>query len=70
MYYSSPSFLVIRNYDLIFARILHGRTLRPYLWSQLAVTAKTDHFQGQTIPGAGKPPILPIFVCYCPYIFW
>ncbi|KAG5582343.1 hypothetical protein H5410_052970 [Solanum commersonii] len=24
------------------------------------------HFQGQMIPGVGKPPILPIFVCNTP----
>jgi len=63
-------FLVIQNYDVIFAKILPGRPLRPYLRSQLALTAKTAPFQGQTIPGAGKPPILPIFVCYSPCIFW
>ncbi|KAG5578657.1 hypothetical protein H5410_058791 [Solanum commersonii] len=28
------------------------RPLRPYLWSQLALTAKRTHFQGQTNPGA------------------
>jgi len=64
MCYSSPSFLVIWNFDLIFAKILSGRPLRPYLWSQLALMAKTTHFQGQTISRAGKPPILPIFMCY------
>ncbi|KAG5603467.1 hypothetical protein H5410_024959 [Solanum commersonii] len=48
--YSSPSFLVIRNSDHIFAKILPGCSLRPYLWSQLAITAKTSQFQGQTIP--------------------
>jgi len=63
-------FLVIRNYDLIFANILPGCPLRPYLWSQLGLTAKTTHFQSQTIGGAGKPPILPIFVCYTPWFFW
>ncbi|KAG5582352.1 hypothetical protein H5410_052979 [Solanum commersonii] len=31
---------------------------------QLAVTAKTTHFQGQKILGDGKPPILPNFMCY------
>ncbi|KAH0765401.1 hypothetical protein KY290_000690 [Solanum tuberosum] len=37
-----------KNYDLIFAKILHGRPLRPYLWAQFALTANTIHFQGQT----------------------
>ncbi|KAG5613726.1 hypothetical protein H5410_013550, partial [Solanum commersonii] len=49
------------NSDFIFAEILRGRLLRPYLWIQLAFTAKTAHFQGQTNPRASKPPILPIF---------
>ncbi|KAG5582350.1 hypothetical protein H5410_052977 [Solanum commersonii] len=34
------------------------------LWSQLALTAKTTHFQGQTSLEEGKPLILPVFVCY------
>ena len=59
------NFLVIRNSGLISAKILPGRHLRPYILSQLALTAKTTHFQGQTIPRAGKPPLLPIFMCYC-----
>ncbi|KAG5578673.1 hypothetical protein H5410_049300, partial [Solanum commersonii] len=46
----SMDFLVIWNSDLIYAKILPGRQLRPYLWSQLALTAKTSHFQGQMIP--------------------
>ncbi|KAG5608036.1 hypothetical protein H5410_019317 [Solanum commersonii] len=33
---------------------------------QLVTTAKTAHFQGQTIPETSKPPILPIFMCYSP----
>ncbi|KAG5607805.1 hypothetical protein H5410_029297 [Solanum commersonii] len=28
------------------------------------------NFQGQTSLGAGKPPILPIFVCYIAKTFW
>ncbi|KAG5569107.1 hypothetical protein H5410_058873 [Solanum commersonii] len=40
----------IQNSDLIFSKILPGRPLRPYLWNQLALTAKTAHFQGQMIP--------------------
>ena len=55
-------FLVIQNSDLIFAKILPGRPLSSYLWSQLALTAKTAHFQGQTIPEAGKPPFY-LFSC-------
>jgi len=63
-------FLVIHNADLIFVDILHVRPLRPLLWSQLALTAKTTHFEGQTSPRAGKPLILPIFMCYnSPYFF-
>ncbi|KAG5613700.1 hypothetical protein H5410_013524 [Solanum commersonii] len=58
---SSLEFLVIQNFNLIFAKILPVRPLKPYLWSQLALTAKMAHFQSQRIPGAGKPPILPIF---------
>ncbi|KAG5578682.1 hypothetical protein H5410_049309 [Solanum commersonii] len=27
------------------------------------------HLQGQTSPRVGKPPILPIFMCYCPRHF-
>jgi len=68
--YSSPSFLVIWNSDFIFAKILPGRPLRPFLWSQLAFTAKTPHFQGQMNPEASKPTILPILMCYSPCIFW
>jgi len=63
------TFLVIWISDLIFVKILRGRPLRPSLWSQLALTTKTSNFQGQTSPGAGKPPILPIFMSYSsPYI--
>ncbi|KAG5569111.1 hypothetical protein H5410_058877 [Solanum commersonii] len=60
----SMDFLVIWNFDLSFTQIFHGCPLRPLLWSQLALMANTTHFQGQTIPGPGKPPILLIFVCY------
>jgi len=66
----SPSFLVIKNSNLIFAKILPERPLRPYLWSQLSLTAKMAHFQGQMSPRAGKPPILLIFVFYSLQIFW
>ncbi|KAG5628344.1 hypothetical protein H5410_000061 [Solanum commersonii] len=59
-----PIFKVIRKSDLIFAKILPGRPLRPYLWSKFALTAKIPHFQGQTIPGECKPTLLPIFICY------
>ncbi|KAG5568911.1 hypothetical protein H5410_064074 [Solanum commersonii] len=47
--------LTYGNFDLNFAKILPGRPLVPYLWNKLAFTAKTDHFQGQTIPEASKP---------------
>ncbi|KAG5568922.1 hypothetical protein H5410_064085, partial [Solanum commersonii] len=48
------------------------RPLRPYLWSQLAITAKTTHFLDQTIPRAvheffGEPKIRPHF---CHNITW
>ncbi|KAG5569109.1 hypothetical protein H5410_058875 [Solanum commersonii] len=68
MCYSSPSFLVIQNSDLIFAKIIPGRPIRPYLCRKLTLTAKTAHFQGQTIPRAGKPPLNfdPIFAKIIP----
>jgi len=53
-----------------FAKFFLGRPLKPYLWNQLALTAKTSHFKSQMCPRAGKPPILPIFVCYSPWTFW
>ncbi|KAG5576383.1 hypothetical protein H5410_056517 [Solanum commersonii] len=31
---------------------------------------KSAHFHGQMIREVGKPPVLPIFVCYSPWIFW
>ncbi|KAG5582349.1 hypothetical protein H5410_052976 [Solanum commersonii] len=34
------------------------------LWSKLTLTDKMAHFHGQTIPDVGKPPILPIYLCY------
>jgi len=54
----------MQNSDLIFAKILPGRSLRPYLWSPFALMARMAHFQGQTSPRGGKPSILTIFVCY------
>ncbi|KAG5608030.1 hypothetical protein H5410_019311 [Solanum commersonii] len=39
-----------------------GQTI-PGVGSQLA---KTAHFQGQTSRRIGRPPILLIFMCYCP----
>ncbi|KAG5598312.1 hypothetical protein H5410_029682 [Solanum commersonii] len=62
-------FMVTQNSDVIFAKNLHGPLLRPYLWSQLFAIAKSAHLQGQTIPEAGKPPVLLIFVCYSPREF-
>ncbi|KAG5574358.1 hypothetical protein H5410_054492 [Solanum commersonii] len=38
-----------------YAKNFHGRPLRPFLWSQLAITTKTAHFEGQTNPGAVNP---------------
>lgn len=31
--------------------------------------SQNDHFQGQTSPEKSKPHILPIFLCYIPWIF-
>ncbi|KAG5600593.1 hypothetical protein H5410_031963 [Solanum commersonii] len=39
-----------------FSQIFYGCPLRHLLWSQLALTSKTSHFQGQTSPGVGKTP--------------
>lgn len=44
-------------------------TLRHYLWILLITPAKIIHFQCQTSRRAGKPPILPIIVCYSPPSF-
>ncbi|KAG5582356.1 hypothetical protein H5410_052983 [Solanum commersonii] len=52
---SSPSFLEIQNYDVIFAEIFHRRSLQPWLCSQLASNSQNNPVQGQMIPGAGKP---------------
>ncbi|KAG5607802.1 hypothetical protein H5410_029294 [Solanum commersonii] len=41
-----------QNFELIFAKIICGRMLRPYLWSQLTLTTKTSYFHSQTNPGA------------------
>ncbi|KAG5569108.1 hypothetical protein H5410_058874 [Solanum commersonii] len=49
---SRPKWPIFKSFDLIFAKILPGRLLRPYLWSQLALMAKTAHFQGQMNPRA------------------
>ncbi|KAG5568900.1 hypothetical protein H5410_064063 [Solanum commersonii] len=65
----SLDFLVIQNSDLIFAKILPGHPLTAYLWSKLALTTKTAHFLGQTIPRIGKSPTLPIFMCYSQWNF-
>ncbi|KAG5576457.1 hypothetical protein H5410_056591 [Solanum commersonii] len=43
---------------------------RPSLWSQLVPMGKPAHFQGQTNPVSDNHLILPIFVCYSPWIFW
>ncbi|KAH0668388.1 hypothetical protein KY289_022881 [Solanum tuberosum] len=45
-----------QNSDLIFAKILPGRPVRPYIYGQLALTAKMAHFEGQTIPRAEFRP--------------
>ncbi|KAG5569105.1 hypothetical protein H5410_058871 [Solanum commersonii] len=64
-WHSRPKRPIFKHSNLIFAKILPGYPLIPYLWSQLALTAKTAHFQGQTIPGAGKPPFCQ---CSCPIV--
>ncbi|KAG5612767.1 hypothetical protein H5410_024048 [Solanum commersonii] len=48
----SRDFLVIWNFELIFAKNFRGHPFRPLLWIQLALTAKTSHFQGQRSIGA------------------
>ncbi|KAG5578686.1 hypothetical protein H5410_049313 [Solanum commersonii] len=64
---SSPRhFMVTQNSDVIFAKILHGLLLRCLIWSQLVAMVKTNYLQGPMSPREGKPPILPIFVCYSP----
>ncbi|KAG5568902.1 hypothetical protein H5410_064065 [Solanum commersonii] len=65
-------FLVIKNSDLIFAKILPERPLRPYLRSNLALKAKTTHFQGKMIAGIvhgifGYPNFRPHF---CQNLTW
>ncbi|KAG5569182.1 hypothetical protein H5410_058948 [Solanum commersonii] len=66
----SIDILVIRISVVIFAKNFHRRPSRPSLWSWFVTTVKPTYFQGQTSPGACKPPILPIFVCHCPWMFW
>ncbi|KAG5568909.1 hypothetical protein H5410_064072 [Solanum commersonii] len=48
-------FLVIQNFDLIFAKILPGHPLRPYLWSGWPSRPKRPIFKSND-PEAGKPP--------------
>ncbi|KAG5568917.1 hypothetical protein H5410_064080 [Solanum commersonii] len=43
-------FLQIQNSNLSFAKILPGRLLGPYLWNQLALTAKTAHLKVKRSP--------------------
>ncbi|KAG5607807.1 hypothetical protein H5410_029299 [Solanum commersonii] len=69
VFYSPRDFMVTPNSDVIFSKNLHGPTLRPKIWSQLVTTAKTVKLQDQTFLGEGKPPILPIFMCYSPQDF-
>ncbi|KAG5576398.1 hypothetical protein H5410_056532 [Solanum commersonii] len=66
----SMDLLVIRISDVILAKIFCGRPSRTYLWSQLVPTGKPAYFKCQKTPRAHKPPLLPIFVCYRPQIFW
>ncbi|KAG5598142.1 hypothetical protein H5410_039374 [Solanum commersonii] len=53
IFHGLHGFLAILNSNVIFAEIFHGRPLRPYLWTQFSLTAKTAHFQGQLSLGAG-----------------
>ena len=62
-------FLVIQNSNNFFTHFFHGRLLSRYLLSQLTLTAKTDHFEGQISLEAGKTLILLNFVCYSPESF-
>ncbi|KAG5600576.1 hypothetical protein H5410_031946 [Solanum commersonii] len=61
---SSPSFLVIQNYDVIFAKTFHGCLLRPYLWRELSLMAKTTHFMVKRAKEKVNPPYCHFFVCY------
>ena len=69
MCYSPPSFLVIWNSKIIFAKNLHERPLRPYLWSRDVTMAKTSILRSNK-PRANKPSILLIFMCYSHTIFF
>ncbi|KAG5608035.1 hypothetical protein H5410_019316 [Solanum commersonii] len=53
--YYPRDILVTRNSNVIFAKKLHCPPLRPSYGAQLVTMAKTAHFKGQTILGAGKP---------------
>ena len=48
-------FLVIQNSNFIFVEIFCGRLLKRQLWRNLALTAKTANFQGQTSPWHVNP---------------
>ena len=54
--YSPPSFLLIRNLEMIFARNIHRSLLRPYLCIRFVTIAITTHFQAQMSPDQVKPP--------------
>ncbi|KAG5607815.1 hypothetical protein H5410_029307 [Solanum commersonii] len=68
--YSLRDFMLTWNSDVIFAKNLDGLSLRPLLWSKLVTTAKTVHLQGQTNPGAGKPPICQFSCAIVHGILW
>ncbi|KAG5600582.1 hypothetical protein H5410_031952 [Solanum commersonii] len=48
--------VVLWNSHVNFAKKFHRRLLRLSLWSHLALTSKTAHFNGQTSPREGKTP--------------
>ncbi|KAH0755632.1 hypothetical protein KY290_025902 [Solanum tuberosum] len=39
-----------QNSNFIFTKSFRGRLSRPKLWRQLALTAKTSHFEGRMCP--------------------
>ena len=51
-----------------FSQMFTWNSIKTYLWNWL-VTTKMTHFQGQTSPRAGKPPIVSIFVAIVHMIF-
>uniref|UniRef100_A0A3Q7GG31 Uncharacterized protein n=1 Tax=Solanum lycopersicum TaxID=4081 RepID=A0A3Q7GG31_SOLLC len=53
---------MIRNFEIILAKYLHGHPLRPYLWNRFVTTAKTANFKAQRVLQQQNPQIFLIFV--------